>query len=130
MYLDEISTGGGSTFHLTFPPASYPLLSASHLEILHSRFVSSVTNSVYASRDQALDDLTRLHKLNDFDGIKLRVMQIYRERSEMEELVRDAFKVAESYLEDAEKRERYMQEVREAVRRGQDEANVMLAASR
>ena len=31
-----------------------------------------------------MDDLSRLIKLGDGDGIKLRVMQIYRERSESE----------------------------------------------
>jgi len=54
-------------------------------------------------------------------------MQIYRERADLEDLVRDAFKVAESYLGDAEKRDRVIQEFREAVRRGQDEANSLLA---
>jgi hypothetical protein len=33
-----------------------------------------------------LDDLSRLIKLGDGDGIKLRVMQIYRERSEIERI--------------------------------------------
>ncbi len=41
-------------------------------------------DSVYHSKEEALDDLTRLIKLGDSDGIKLRVMQIYRERDEIE----------------------------------------------
>jgi DNA repair exonuclease SbcCD ATPase subunit len=88
--------------------------------------LSTQTNAVYTSRDQALDDLTRLHKLNDFDGIKLRVMQIYRERTDLEDLTRDSCKLAEWYLQEAEKREMAVSEAREAARKGQDEANALI----
>ena len=65
-----------------------------------------------------MDDLNRLHKLNDYDGIKLRVFQIYKELADMEEMVRDASKVAHQYFEDAEKREKAVSDVREAAFRG------------
>ena len=43
-------------------------------------------DSVYHSKEEALDDLSRLIKLGDGDGIKLRGMQIYRVRGEIERI--------------------------------------------
>ena len=97
---------------------TYQPLSTTSLEALHGRVTSTQANAVYTSRDQALDDLTRLHKLNDFDGIKLRVLQIYRERTDLEDLARDSCKLAKWYLQEAEKRERGVSEAWEAARRG------------
>ena len=53
-------------------------------------------------------------------------MQIYRERTDLEDLTRDSCKLAEWYLQEAEKREMAVSEAREAARKGQDEANALI----
>jgi hypothetical protein len=92
------------------------------LDNLQSRLLTLKTNAVYSSRDQALDDLTRLHKLNDFEGIKLRVMQIFRERLDLETLFEESFRTSDSFRQEAERRERVCVETREAARKHLEEA--------
>ena len=36
-----------------------------------------------------MNDICRLVKLNDFEGLKIRVMQIYREKEDEEKLIND-----------------------------------------
>lgn len=36
---------------------------------------------MYANEEEALTDINRLVRLNDFEGLKLRVLQIYKEKA-------------------------------------------------
>ena len=36
---------------------------------------------VYKTEDEAKDDIARLIKLNDFEGVKMRIAQIYKEKA-------------------------------------------------
>jgi hypothetical protein len=38
--------------------------------------------SVYQNEQEALSDLNRLIRLNDFEGLKLRVVSIFKEKDE------------------------------------------------
>lgn len=42
---------------------------------------------MYNNQQEALMDLTRLFKLNDIEGLKLRVIQIFKEKTSIEDLV-------------------------------------------
>ena len=54
-----------------------------------SKQIGNLQNeSVYANENEALQDINRLIKLNDFDGLKLRIVQIYKEKGEQEKLLK------------------------------------------
>lgn len=57
------------------------------VESLESKARSIRTDSVYDSKESAIDDMNRLVKLGDMEGIKLRVIQIYREKQEQDGLI-------------------------------------------
>ena len=48
-----------------------------------------LNDSVYANETEAITDINRLIKLNDFEGLKLRVLQIYKEKSAQEEVIKE-----------------------------------------
>ena len=69
-------------------------------------------DSVYHSKEEALDDLSRLIKLGDGDGIKLRVMQIYRERGEIERICEEIeYKVIASMKDAIEARDKAISDI-------------------
>jgi hypothetical protein len=70
-----------------------------------------------------LDDLTRLIKLGDLDGIKLRVMQIYREREELERITQEVESRVIPAMKDAiEGRDRQIREIHNMGMQLQNEA--------
>jgi hypothetical protein len=111
---------------LKLPDLNFLPLNFHSQDNLQSRLQTLKTNSVYTSRDQALDDLTRLHKLNDFDGIKLRVLQLFRERSDLETLFSDSLRTLDSFRLEADRRERLCLETRDAARKQLEEASSIL----
>ena len=58
-------------------------------EKTNKRLEKLKSESVYQSQSEALQDLNRLIKLQDFKGLKLRVMQIYKEREEQERIIEE-----------------------------------------
>lgn len=42
---------------------------------------SLMNECIYNSEEEVLNDLSRLIKLDDFEGLKLRVVQIFKERT-------------------------------------------------
>lgn len=83
-----------------------------HYGYLEQRLTSLRADSVYHSKEEALDDLTRLIKLGDSDGIKLRVMQIYRERDEIERVCEEIeYKVVAAMKDAIEVRDKTIAEM-------------------
>jgi hypothetical protein len=67
---------------------------------------------VYQSKEEAMEDLARLIKLGDGDGIKLRVMQIYRERGEIERIFEEIeYKVIANMKDAIEARDKAIQDI-------------------
>jgi hypothetical protein len=67
---------------------------------------------VYHSKEEAMEDLARLIKLGDGDGIKLRVMQIYRERGEIERIFEEIeYKVIANMKDAIEARDKAIQDI-------------------
>jgi hypothetical protein len=67
---------------------------------------------VYHSKEEAMEDLARLIKLGDGDGIKLRVMQIYRERGEIERICEEIeYKVIANMKDAIEARDKVIQDI-------------------
>ena len=59
-----------------------------------------------------MEDLARLIKLGDGDGIKLRVMQIYRERGEIEKICEEIeYKVIANMKDAIEARDKAIQDI-------------------
>ena len=46
-----------------------------------------------------MQDLNRLIKLQDFEGLKLRVMQIYKEREEQERIIEEQQEIMVQFKE-------------------------------
>lgn len=53
-----------------------------------SNKISQLQNeSVYDNENDCLNDINRLFKINDYDGIKKRILQIYKEKNEQEQVL-------------------------------------------
>lgn len=79
-------------------------------------------DSVYHSKEEALDDLSRLIKLGDGDGIKLRVMQIYRERGEIERICEEIeYKVIANMKDAIEARDKAITDIHSMALSSQNE---------
>jgi hypothetical protein len=83
-----------------------------HYGFLDQRLSQLRADSVYHSKEEALDDLSRLIKLGDGDGIKLRVMQIYRERVEIERICEEIeYKVIANMKDAIEARDKAISDI-------------------
>jgi hypothetical protein len=91
---------------------NFPTSFLDHNAHLQQRLSTLRSDSVYHSKEQALDDLARLLKLGDADGIKLRVMQIYREREDLERVCEEIeYKVVAALKDGIEARDKAIGEM-------------------
>lgn len=70
-----------------------PLVTIEEFRTLESKVRTIRSEQVYDSKESAMEDLTRLIKLGDVEGIKLRVMEIYREKEEQDVLINDQMRL-------------------------------------
>ena len=73
-------------------------------------------DSVYGNEEEAVHDLARLIKLNDLEGVRLRVLQIYREKQEQEKLIEEMDNQTQLMGEQLEKKDQLIDEYQKAIK--------------
>ena len=68
-----------------------------------------------------MSDLTRLIKLNDLEGVKLRVLQIYKEKAEQDKLIEQIETQTHTMGEELERREQLISEYEKTLRENHQE---------
>ncbi|CDW80672.1 kinesin motor domain containing protein [Stylonychia lemnae] len=66
--------------------------------------------SVYGNQQEALQDILRLFRLNDIEGLKLRIIQILKERDSIEDLLSDCIENLKSQKDQLEIRDQIISE--------------------
>ena len=105
-------------FNLSLPGNSTASLKKSSVGVNSSRPVrpDNLSESVYANENEALSDLNRLLKLNDAEGIKLRVMEIYKEKALLDNYLTEVEDDGEQLRVDVNEKETLLQQYEDAMK--------------
>jgi len=66
-------------------------------------------------------DINRLIKLNDFEGVKMRVTQIYKEKADQDNLMEEMDKQAQFMSEELEQKEQLISEYQQTIQETKEE---------
>jgi hypothetical protein len=73
-------------------------------------------DTVYANENEALNDINRLIRLNDYEGVKLRVLSIYKEKGEQENLLKEIDNDLDNLREELDKKDQLINEYENVMR--------------
>ncbi|CDW75105.1 low quality protein: centromere-associated protein e [Stylonychia lemnae] len=100
---------------------NHSIISLPMSEQVNSKVHQLKQDKVYQSQQDALQDITRLIKLNDFEGLKLRVKQIFKEKEELENVSDEQVEIMRNMRVEIAQKEELIEEQDSLIRSAQVE---------